>query len=365
MRVLNLDLRDFRSHHRFSTEIGESITVLVGPNGSGKTNILEGLHFGLTGTSCRTNIDREVIAWGADATRVEVDFETAGAEHTLSAAMRRSGEKQRALDGAALDPAVQVQVPEVVVFLPDRLSLVTGQPGERRAHLDSLVARLTPAKAALRRDYTKALTQRHAIVGSVRRGGTAPSSLAAWEAQLSNLGSELVAARSDLVERLNPEVGVIASELGLRGELTLRNRPAGSADPTEYLAELQARFDQDVEKGFTSYGPHRGDFMFIRSGRDIKSSGSQGEKRVSLLSLLLAEREMVSQQGGPAPMLLLDDVMSELDVERRRLLTARVTRSGQSVITATEADHVPSGASQGRVLVSLELVETQDEGVAG
>ncbi|MCX6393752.1 MAG: DNA replication and repair protein RecF [Solirubrobacterales bacterium] len=354
MQVLDLDLRDFRSHHRFNLKPGASLTVIAGPNGSGKTNILEALHFGLTGTSCRAAMDRQTIAWKESTTRVEVGFENNSVVHTTAVALQRSGEKLTTLDGAAPERfEAGLDRPAVLVFLPDRLSLITGSPTERRSHFDQLTGSLDHTSSALKASYTRALTQRNALLGSAQRTGSTPGSLSAWNEQLIELGTALIQSRDETITALSEPMAKAAASLGLTGELVLTHRPGGAREADVFRSELEERTEQDINRGFTGYGPHRAEFIFKREGHDLKSTGSQGEKRMALLSLLLAERELITQRTGSTPLLLLDDVMSELDADRRQFLTDTVYGVGQCVITATEFEHVPAPTDDAVVLVAL------------
>ncbi|MCX6387319.1 MAG: AAA family ATPase [Solirubrobacterales bacterium] len=173
MQVQSVELRDFRSHHRFQADLGGSLTVIAGPNGSGKTNILEGIHFGLTGRSCRTSMDRQVVAWDTDTTIASVNFSSNGVDHTLATALQRSGDKRVQLDGSAIETSVQIaDRPTVVVFLPDKLSLVNGAPGERRIHMDRVIGAFTPRMPSLKADYNQALAQRNVLLASRRSSGS-------------------------------------------------------------------------------------------------------------------------------------------------------------------------------------------------
>ncbi len=354
MRIRKLDLRDFRSHERESLDIGDSLTVIAGPNGSGKTNFLEALHFGLTGRSCRTAMDRQVIRWDASTAFVEVAWEHEGISHSLKTALDRSGEKRIRLDDSSLEQALpSTNRPPVVVFLPDRLSLITGAPGERRKHFDKVQMELEPGFGQLRTQYNEALVQRNALLGRIRATGESPDSLSAWDSRLAQIGAQIVKSRDSLTAAINQDLPELASSLGLAGTAELRHRSAATADVAEYLTELEGKTPSDVERGFTSYGPHRADFVFWREGHDLKTAGSQGEKRITLLSLLLVERNLLRERIGTTPVLLLDDVMSELDANRRQLLVNLVAEGGQCVITATEFEHVPTSGLDGVITIPV------------
>jgi DNA replication and repair protein RecF len=347
--VTRLRLRDFRSYASAEVDLGERLTVVHGPNGAGKTNLLEGLYFGCTGRSCRTTNEREVVRFEAPATRVEVSGRDRDGEHELGVGFQPGEAKRFRVDGAPAERLIDApHRPLVSVFLPDRLELVKGPPALRRAHLDQLVAALWPARADTRRAYGRALAQRNALLARVRAGGSR-SALAAWDEELARHGIALRDDRAAALELLRPRFALVAEELGLSGAAELRYRPRSkAATAPELAAELAERIDSDLERGFTTHGPHRDDVALVRDGRELRAYGSQGEQRLALLALLLAERAALEDERGAPPLLLLDDVMSELDAARRERLVERL-RVGQSVVTTTDLAHVP-GAEEADVV---------------
>jgi len=343
--VTGLRLRDFRSYGDVEVALGAGLTVVHGRNGAGKTNLLEALYFGLCGRSCRTTNEREVVRFGTSTTRVEARVDDAeDGPHVLAVGFEPGEAKHFTVDGARVERLIDAPGrPLVCVFLPDRLELIKGAPALRRAHVDQVVAAARPARAGTRRAYTQALAQRNALLGRIRAGRASRSSLPAWDTELARHGIALRDDRAEVLAALAPHFAACASELGLAGTGRLRYRPRSTAATAEELAEeLAERADRDLERGFTGHGPHRDDVIFERDGRDLRSFGSQGEQRLALLALLLAERrELAESRGGP-PLMLLDDVMSELDAHRRELLVGRLNADGgQSVITTTDLAHVP------------------------
>ena len=347
MVVTCLRLRDFRSYERADVELGPRLTVVHGRNGAGKTNLLEALYFGCTGRSCRTSNEREVVRFDAATARVEVDLRDAeGRPHALAVGFTPGDTKRLRADGAVVERLVDVEMrPLVCVFMPDRLELVKGPPALRRSHVDQVIAASWPVRSATRRAYGRALAQRNALLASIRTGRTGRSSrtsLPAWDAELARHGVALRDDRAAVVDLLAPRFTALAEALGLGAGAELRYRPRSRArDAAELAAELAERVDSDLERGFTGHGPHRDDVALLRGGRELRAYGSQGEQRLALLSLLLAEREALAQARGPVPLMLLDDVMSELDPDRRALLADLLRGAGQSVITTTDVAHVP------------------------
>jgi len=344
MRVTRLRVLGFRNLREQEVELGPRVTLLWGPNGAGKTNLLEALFAGLAGSSCRTRRDREAIALGEPLARVEVDVGEAAERRTFLWSLARAGERRHLLDGDPLTAERDRERPALAVFLPDRLVLVKGPPAARRAHLDRLVAALRPGRAEARRRYARALAQRNGLLARIRRGLAPADSLDAWDLELATAGCELAAVRREAVETLAPEFTAAAAELGLPARASLRYVPRfDGGTPEELAAELAERRAGDLERGHTGHGPHLDELELAVDGLVLRRYGSQGEQRTALLALLFAERRALLEARRTPPLMLLDDVMSELDPDRRELLAGRLAEGGgQTLITATEADHVPA-----------------------
>jgi DNA replication and repair protein RecF len=355
MIATTLTVRDFRSYEAADVRLGAGLTVISGRNGAGKTNLLEALYFACTGRSCRTANERECVRFGAPLTRLELRCEDAHERHALSVGFQPGEAKRLKVDGADVERLTDSAArPLVSVFLPDRLELVLGAPALRRSHLDQVIAALWPARAATRRAYGAALAQRNALLAGIRAGRAGRGSLPAWDAELARHGVALMADRAATVERLAPRFADHAAGLGLEGEVELSYRPRSkAADAAGLAAELAERVDSDVERGFTGHGPHRDDLAFRREGRELRAFGSRGQQRLGLLALLLAEREELASERGAPPLLLLDDVMSELDATRRERLTTLLRRGGQAVITTTELAHVPGAEAPGVARIAI------------
>ena len=249
--------------------------------------------------------------------------------------------KKAKVNGAALRAAEQLRAETAtLVFTPDRLGVVKGAPAVRRAYFDRALGRLTPARAQLSTDYGAAVAQRNASLRRVAGGYSTRDALAPWTEQVAALGADLVAARKEALALLQPPFAERAGELGLaEAELRYEGEPLT-------VAALEQRLDRDIERGVTGVGPHLDDIVLAAGGRELRNFGSQGEQRLAMLALLLAEAELITARRGIPPLLLLDDVLSELDPERRRILAARVAAAGQAMITATDAAMLPTEPSQ-------------------
>jgi DNA replication and repair protein RecF len=338
MHVRRLSVRDFRNHERFELEPAESLTIIEGPVGAGKTNLVEALYVACVGRSFRTSNDRELVRFGSEAARTAVEFVHEDLGHALEVVIPRSGPKVMRADGARLDrPAEAAARPLVCVFAPDRLELVKGAAGMRRAHLDELVVALWPARRDTRREYARALAQRNSLLARVRAGAASPSSLGGWTRELARHGLQLMLDRSDAVELLAPRFTELAGELGLAGTASLSYRPRSAATAVEELEhELHENLPADLQRGFTTHGPHRDDFSLELEQRPLRRFGSQGQQRLALLALLLAERYVLAASHGGTPVLLLDDVLSELDADRRERLLGLLGEGGQALLTTAD-----------------------------
>jgi DNA replication and repair protein RecF len=357
VRLTRIHLRDFRNYESAEVEPAGGLTVVAGANGAGKTNLLEAIYFGCTARSPRTSNERELVRHGGEGVaRVVLELEGDDGEHRIEVGFQPGEAKHLRVDGSPVDSLSTVDArPLVSVFLPERLELVKGAPAARRAHLDQVIAALWPSRGETRGAYSRALAQRNALVGRIRAGAAGPEALDAWDAELARHGIRLMADRTEAVDGLRPPFAELAARLGLPGSAELRYRPRSRATDAEGLAaELAQRREADLERGFTAHGPHRDELQLLLDGVSLRASGSQGQQRAALLALLFAERTLLAERRARPPLMLLDDVMSELDAERRELLAALLRTDGQAVITATEPEHVPGTALAGGGLVRVE-----------
>jgi DNA replication and repair protein RecF len=313
----------------------------VGPNGVGKTNLLEAAHMATQGFSPRTRTDSQVVRFGAEGARAAVAGRRGEVGLELEVTMRKGEGKRARLNGAPLRAAEQLRsLVATLVFTPDRLGVVKGPPAARRAYFDRVLARFSPARGPLSAEYGAAVAQRNAALRRVAVGASSRDAIEPWSERVASLGAELVAARLEALGLLEPSFAARAEEFGL-GAVSLRY--AGEPPTADGLA---AALDRDLERGVTSLGPHLDDVVIAAGGRDLRSFGSQGEQRLALLALLLAEAETIADRTGVPPLLLLDDVLSELDPGRRKILAARVRSAGQALVTATDAAMLPATPDQ-------------------
>jgi DNA replication and repair protein RecF len=315
--------------------------LATGANGVGKTNLLEALHVGTQGFSPRTRNDRQLIRFGDAGARIAVHGSRSTAPVDVEVKLEAGVAKHASLNGAPLRSAEHLRGElTTLVFTPDRLGVVKGAPAARRAYFDRALGRLTPARAQLPADYGGAVAQRNASLRRIAVGASTRDAIAPWTQQVADLGTQLVTARREVLALLAPAFAEHAAAFGLEdAELRYDGEP-----PT--VAQLDARFDRDLARGLTGAGPHLDDVLVTAAARDLRSFGSQGEQRLAVLALLLAEADLVAERRGAPPLLLLDDVLSELDPGRRRTLAERVAGRGQTLITATDPAMLPADPDQ-------------------
>jgi DNA replication and repair protein RecF len=344
--VTAIEARPLRSLERVRVELAGGIVSVVGPNGVGKTNLVEALYFALTGRSFRTSDRRDLIPFGGSLARAEATIrDDDGLERRLLASVSRTEGRRHLLDGSPADPATLARNrPPVAVFAPDRLSLVKGPPAERRAHLDGFLAARWPARGELRKRFGQALAQRNALIARVAAGLASPADLDVWDAGLAAAAAPLIEARAEAVAELAGPFAVAAAELGLEGGAELIYAPRAEGSPEEIRTGLAQRREQEVRLGRSNWGPHLDELKLELKGRSLRKYGSQGQQRAALLALLFAEREALLSARRVTPLLLLDDVMSELDPGRRERLVARLGDGGQALITAADEESLPTPA---------------------
>lgn len=302
---------------------------------------MEAIHLAAQGFSFRTRADAQLVRSGCKVGVSRIDGAVGEVGISAEARIGTEEPKRLTLNGSPLGSAEELRRRvHALVFTPDRLAVVKGGPATRRAYLDRTLARLLPARADVPSAYGAALGQRNACLRRIAAGLSPLDALDPWTAALAEAGDALAVARSVTLSLLAEPFAARAEELGLRDtRLELLGEPAT-------VAGLEARLQRDLERGSTGAGPHLDEILILAGDRDLRVYGSQGEQRMTVLALVLAEAELLTAHDGIAPLLLLDDALSELDEARRRIISERVGCVGQAVVTATGAEALPLAPAQ-------------------
>ena len=353
MVVRSLEVKGFRNYEQARLEPCEGVNVFVGPNAQGKTNLLEALHLCCTGRSHRTPRDEELIRWGEPTARVTARTAQRDGTHEVTLLLTREGKKKKTVRiGARQAERIGELFGHVcgVLFSPEDLGIIKGGPAERRRLIDMQLSQLRPAYFYALQRAARTLSQRNALLREIAKKPSLASSLELWDEQLAECGAVVCENRREAVQRLSEyAAGAHAALTGGRETLALRyiSQADGESPRERLLARLFAARAEDIRRMTTSVGVHRDDILVTVNGREARTFGSQGQQRSAVLSLKLAQLDLAWRERGEAPILMLDDVMSELDPERRRQLLERIDRV-QTFVTCTDMSDL-AGARQGAV----------------
>ena len=338
LRVVN-----FRNYADSTVLLAPGLNVVVGDNAQGKTNLLEAISFAVTGSTPRTANDSEVVRWEQDFTRTEVRvaLDDYRYERRVSIGYAPGQKKRLTVDGAPAGSLASYAAGgagvRAVHFFPDDIRIVKGAPADRREYLDALLSSLRPAYSRAASDYAKAVSQRNQLLRRIRDGFSSEKTLSTWDRKVVELGTAVLEGRAKAIE---PLAGFFESSVrALYGPEKAAVRYKSTATPESYAEALREARGADIERGTTSVGPHRDDFEVLFGGIDLTTYGSQGQQRLATLALKFAARDYVRQETGEDPILLFDDVMSELDERRREYLSEYFLESTQAVISTTNLEY--------------------------
>lgn len=338
--LIDVRLQNFRSYQEAAYEFNDGVNIVVGPNASGKTNLLESILVLLTGNSYRVQTDSELVQFGADWARIDgttiIGDRTVKIERLDEARTAKTyvvGEKPfKRLTANHTEP--------VVVFEPEHMLLLTSRPQLRRSYMDTLLSRTVPGYDRFLAHYKRALTQRNTLLKQGHKAVAGQGFI--WSVRLSELGGYVATERFKLIDDMVALASDTYSRLaGKTSEVSFIYKTPFAADVygSQLMKALEQNIDKDIMRGFTSYGPHREDLTVLLNGKLASETASRGETRTLLLTLKILELQLLEKAAGTKPLLLLDDVFSELDGARRRALATSL-QGYQTFITTTDADVV-------------------------
>lgn len=365
MRVRRLVLEDFRSYDTADIELATGITAFLGPNGAGKTNVLEAIHVLARGDSPRARDDTELIRWGATMGRASAEVERADAPRRVEIVLFAAapGERRRPrrylTDGAAKRSDDVLGEAVVVAFFPEDVDLLAEAPSGRRRYLDAMIAQVDRRHRAETREYQRVLEQRNALLRALRNEeGRSEREMTFWDAELCRLAASLSLRRMHAVRELRgPFREAVERASGDHGSDVAYTTPAeGETEPERarsYQQIVEEKREQERWRGATLVGPHREDLAVTSGGRDLPSFASRGEQRTVVLALKLAEAAWLRERTGATPVFLLDDVLSELDPERRERLVDGIPPDAQALLTSALPAGLPTALLERAAIVPV------------
>lgn len=351
----SLALRQFRSYTEHTVTLGPQVNIVVGPNGSGKTNLLEALYVVSHGSSFR-GTDRDMVAHNHDWFRLQAAY--GGLERRVTCKIESPTvlDKQFVLGGVKRARLTHNYRVPVVLFEPEHLRLLRDAPSHRRDYLDTLLVKLQPDYTWLKHQFERVLLQRNNVLKRRLPPAMRDDHLFAWDISFADLAEQVARRRRELVARFNEQAGEVYSSIAKTShdvQVGYEQKITGADYRASLLTALQAATEQDSERGFTTVGPHRDELTVLLDGVPAVNAASRGEMRSLLLAFKIIELGLVAAQSDTTPLLLLDDVFSELDVKRRRAL-AQLAQQYQTVITTTDADAVAGHFAEGYTVISTQ-----------
>lgn len=334
MKINQLELSEFRNYKDLSVSFDESVNILFGDNAQGKTNVLEAIYLCGTTKSHKGSKDKEMIRLSSDESHIRMMIEKAGIPHRIDMHLRKNKAKGVAIDGIPIKRSSELMgLLHIVFFSPEDLSMMKNGPGERRRFLDLELCQLDPTYLYHLSNYNRAANQRNNLLKQIGFQKELKETIDIWDMQLVEHGSVIINTRKQFVDELNELLPWIHAKLsGGKEELYVRYEPNVSA--AEFGQKLAMNLERDIILKATGCGPHRDDISFYVGNQNLKLYGSQGQQRTAALSLKLAEIELVRKKIKESPVLLLDDVLSELDRNRQTYLLESITDL-QTIITCT------------------------------
>lgn len=337
MFIDKLALNNFRNYDDEEIYFSEGINILYGDNAQGKTNVLEAIYMTATTKSHRGNRDKEIIQFGFDEAHIRADVKKNDIGHRIDMHLRKNKSKGVAIDMVSIKKSIQLfGLVNIVLFSPEDLSIIKESPAERRRFMDMELCQLNKLYYSDLSSYNKVLNQRNNLLKQISFHEKSGDLLEVWDEQLVKYGIKIISLRDNFINMINEIMFDIHNSL-TSGKEKIKAIYEKNTDEKKFLEELQNKRQADLKYQSTSVGPHRDDITFLVNDIDVKKYGSQGQQRTAALSLKLAEIELVKKIINDNPILLLDDVMSELDSTRRDALLSYISNI-QTIITCTGYD---------------------------
>jgi DNA replication and repair protein RecF len=352
LRISNLKLNNFRNYISEEFLFGEGINVIFGGNAQGKTNVLESIYLCSCGRSHRTSKDQEMIRFGSQGYRVYVEVESSGLNPSVEISIKKGEKKKIMINGVPVKRIGELLGNvRTVMFSPEEMSIVKGPPSARRRFIDISLSQIKPSYFYDLQKYGRILKQRNNLLREIREKEKNRTTLDVWSEALADTGARIIERRIEITGKISKIAeekqeaitrGQDKLKIGYSPSFKIENRREKEEIKEEFLREIEKNYEKEIFYGVTLLGPHRDDWTISQGAMDIKEYGSQGQQRTAVLAIKLAEMKIIEEETGEMPVLLLDDVMSELDAKRREYLLKSV-EGMQVLITATERDAIKGG----------------------
>lgn len=348
MYIQRVILKNYRNYRDLNVQLNKGINIFYGQNAQGKTNIIESICLASTGKSHRTQKDAELINWNSEDSRVKIEFEKEKDNKTVEIYLKKGFKKQVKLNGVRLNKIGElIGNLNTVVFSPDHMKIIKDGPSERRRFIDIILSQVKPGYYYNLVQYLKVLEQRNILLNEAKKNIKAIRTMDIWNEQLVLYGTKIIKARDEFIKNINIFAAETHERISNRKEkLEMIYKPSVEAYEgnekaiekryTEYLERFR---DEDLKRGITHKGPHRDDLFLYLNNMEVKTYCSQGQQRTTLLSIKISELKYMSKETEEVPILLLDDVFSELDMERQKYLMEFI-KGVQTVITCTDIEHM-------------------------
>jgi len=346
--IKRVNLKNFRNYESLDIEIGEGVNIFYGQNAQGKTNIIESVYMCSTGKSHRTQKDNELIRWGNDEARIKIDFIRENDEKSVDIYLNKNTKKQIKLNGVKLNRIGElIGSLNTVIFSPDHMKIIKEGPVERRRFVDIILSQVKPGYYHNLVQYLKVLEHRNRLLGEAENNRAVISTMDIWNEQLAGFGAKIIIARRNFIDNIC-NIAAATHEGISHGKESLKLVYNSSIDhmaasepevKKSFVEALERTLHIDMRRGSTHKGPHRDDILFFINDTEVKTYSSQGQQRTALLSLKISELKYIEDETEELPILLLDDVFSELDNERQKYLVDFI-RDIQTIITCTDVEYM-------------------------
>lgn len=342
MFIKEIELENFRNYENQKIIFNKNVNIIYGNNGEGKTNILEAIFMGALGKSFRTNKEKELIKIGKDYGKVNIDFEKEDRQGNIK--INIEDKKNIFVNDVRLNRTSELLGNiYVVLFNPDDINILKQGPSNRIKFLNIMISQLRPNYVYALNNYRKVLEQRNMYLRQIKYENKKADMLEIWDEQLADLGEKIYLYRKDFIEKIIVKINKFHQNITNKKEVIKITYNSNCEEKQKYIESLKKNRQNDIQRGFTTLGVHRDDFLIYINEKLVNIYGSQGQRRTAIISLKLSELEIIYDEIGEKPVLLLDDFMSELDKTRREYLLNNISEN-QMIVTCTDKFEIDNNA---------------------